>query len=343
MTTGESDTTSTDTASTDTASTTVAEQLAEMFTALFAGAPPVPIEFWDGSVLGGHAGTGGATVGGGGDDGGGHDRGGGGRDGGPGRVVIRRVDALRRLAWSPDELGIAWAFVSGDIDLNGELAPLLRSVQDTLPTSARIATAALPKVAAGVRSVGALGRPLPPPPEEFVARGVRHSQRRDKSTVSHHYDVGNDFYRLVLGPAMTYSCARFVDPDASLEDAQAAKHDLICRKLGIDDPATAAGRARPRLLDVGCGWGSMAIHAAAAYGADVVGVTISDEQAALARERVEAAGSPPGWRSGCRTTGRWRTVRSMRSRRSGWPNTSARRTWWGTSGSCTACCGPAAV
>ena len=253
---------------------------------MFAGAPPLPIEFWDGSVLGGHAGTGG----GGGDDGGGHDRGGGGRDGGPGRVVIRRPEALRRVAWSPDELGIARAFVSGDIDLNGELAPLLRTLQDALPTSARIATAALPKVAAGVRSVGALGRPAPPPPEEFVARGVRHSSRRDKSAVSHHYDVGNDFYRLVLGPAMTYSCARFVDADASLEEAQAAKHDLICRKLGLDDPAIAAGRRRPRLLEVGCGWGSMAIHAAATYGADVVGVTISEEQAALARERVEAAG-----------------------------------------------------
>ena len=205
-------------------------------------------------------------------------------------MVIRRVDTLRRLAWSPDELGIARAFVSGDIDLNGELAPLLRALQDALPTSARIATAALPKVAAGVRSVGALGRPLPPPREEFVARGCGTRCAASKSTVSHHYDVGNEFYRLVLGPAMTYSCARFVEPHVSLEDAEAAKHDLICRKLGIDDPATAAGRARPRLLDVGCGWGSMAIHAAAAYGADVVGVTISEEQAALARKRVKARG-----------------------------------------------------
>ena len=247
----------------DTVSAGVADELGEMFAALFGGGPPVPIEFWDGSVVGA---------------------------GGPGRVVIRRPDALRRIVWSPDELGIARAFVAGDVDLVGPVAPLLRALQDALPTDARIAAAALPKVLAGVRSVGALGPPLPPPPEEFAPRGVRHSLRRDKATVSHHYDVGNDFYRLVLGPAMTYSCARFVSPEASLEAAQAAKHDLICRKLGLDDAATAKVGGRPRLLDVGCGWGSMAIHAAAAYHANVVGVTISDEQAALARRRVAAAG-----------------------------------------------------
>jgi cyclopropane-fatty-acyl-phospholipid synthase len=264
-TTTASDTTTTPdpTAASDPTSNTVAGRLGEMFTALFGGEPPVPIEFWDGSVIGG---------------------------GGQGRVVIRRLDALRRLVWSPDELGIARAFVAGDIDLVGPVAPLLRALQEALPTDARIAASALPKVLAGVYSVGAVGRPLPPPPEEYLPRGVRHSLRRDKSTISHHYDVGNDFYRLVLGSAMTYSCARFVDSASSLEDAQAAKHDLICRKLGLDDPAAATGAERPRLLDVGCGWGSMAIHAASTYGADVVGVTISKEQAALARRRVESAG-----------------------------------------------------
>ncbi len=102
--------------------------------------------------------------------------------------------------------------------------------------------------------------------------------------MSHHYDVGNEFYSLVLGPSMTYSCARFVDAGMSLEDAQAAKHELICRKLGLHE------RPGARLLDVGCGWGSMAIHAATRHGAQVVGVTISKEQAAEARRRVEAAG-----------------------------------------------------
>ena len=242
---------------------TIADQLGDMLNALFDGEPPVPVEFWDGSVRGG---------------------------GGPVRVVIRTPDAFRRILWSPDELGIARAFVAGDIDLIGPLAPLLRALQEALPTDARIAAGALPKVFAGVRASGALGRPLPPPPEEYVPHGLRHSLRRDKSTVSSHYDVGNDFYGLVLGPAMSYSCARFVERDVSLEDAQAAKHDLVCRKLGLDDPATAVGGERPRLLDVGCGWGSMAIHAAATYGADVVGVTISNEQAALARRRVADSG-----------------------------------------------------
>jgi len=102
--------------------------------------------------------------------------------------------------------------------------------------------------------------------------------------ISHHYDVGNDFYRLVLGPGLTYSCARFTEPGLGLDEAQTAKHELICRKLGL------AERPGRRLLDVGCGWGSMALHAAAEHGAEVLGVTISQEQAALARSRVADAG-----------------------------------------------------
>ncbi|WP_040740333.1 SAM-dependent methyltransferase, partial [Nocardia tenerifensis] len=135
-------------------------------------------------------------------------------------------------------------------------------------------------------------RPEPPPEEARPRRGPLHSKRRDAAAISHHYDVGNDFYRLVLGPSMTYSCARFVAEDddgaagpnaaMSLEDAQRAKHDLICRKLDL--------RPGMRLLDVGCGWGSMAIHAAATYGVDVLGVTISRAQIEQARKRVEEAG-----------------------------------------------------
>lgn len=96
---------------------------------------------------------------------------------------------------------------------------------------------------------------------------MRHSIARDAAAVGHHYDVGNDFYRIVLGPAMTYSCARFTGPDMSLTDAQAPKHDLVCRKLGVHE------RSGMALLDVGCGWGAMAMHAAERYGARVVGVT----------------------------------------------------------------------
>jgi cyclopropane-fatty-acyl-phospholipid synthase len=134
------------------------------------------------------------------------------------------------------------------------------------------------------RALHLVGPPPAPPPEEAHVHGRRHSIRRDASAISHHYDVGNDFYEIVLGPSMTYSCARWGQHTTDLSAAQAAKHDLVCRKLGLAD---GPGR---RLLDVGCGWGSMAIHAAREYRAEVVGITISREQCALARERVRASG-----------------------------------------------------
>jgi cyclopropane-fatty-acyl-phospholipid synthase len=127
-----------------------------------------------------------------------------------------------------------------------------------------------------------LGLPAAPPPEEARLRGIRHSLRRDRSAISHHYDVGNDFYRLLLGPSLVYSCAYFTEPTASLEQAQEAKLDLVCRKLGLQPGM--------RLLDVGCGWGSLALHAAARYGVSVTAVTISAAQAELARRRVTDAG-----------------------------------------------------
>jgi len=119
---------------------------------------------------------------------------------------------------------------------------------------------------------------------EASPHGRRHSKSRDAEVISHHYDISNEFYRVVLGPSMTYSCARFVDDTTSLEAAQEAKHDLVCRKLGLHE------RRGVRLLDVGCGWGSLALHAASRYGALVVGVTLSRAQADLARRRVNEAG-----------------------------------------------------
>ncbi|ESU48410.1 putative cyclopropane fatty acid synthase [Streptomyces sp. HCCB10043] len=111
--------------------------------------------------------------------------------------------------------------------------------------------------------------------------GPLHTRRRDKEAISHHYDVGNDFYALVLGPSMVYSCAYWQD-GSTLEDAQRDKLDLVCRKLGLKEG--------DRLLDVGCGWGSMAIHAARHYGARVTGITLSREQAAHARKRIAEEG-----------------------------------------------------
>jgi cyclopropane-fatty-acyl-phospholipid synthase len=195
-------------------------------------------------------------------------------------------DAIRRLLWMPNELGLGRAYVSGDIDLDGDLFDVVIAFRDAKPEvgSPGRAWRLLPTAVAAAKRVGALGRPLPPPPEEARLKGWRHSLRRDANAIGHHYDVGNDFYQLVLGPTMTYSCARFAQPDFTLEDAQTAKHDLICRKLGLHEHPGA------RLLDVGCGWGSMSIHAALHYDAQVVGITISKAQAELARKRVVEAG-----------------------------------------------------
>jgi cyclopropane-fatty-acyl-phospholipid synthase len=125
-------------------------------------------------------------------------------------------------------------------------------------------------------------RPLQPPDEEVRLRGRRHSKARDAAAISHHYDVSNAFYRLVLGPSLTYSCAVWHDPDDTLEAAQANKYELICRKLDL--------RPGMRLLDVGCGWGGMVMHAAQNHGAQAVGITISRQQAELAEKRVAEAG-----------------------------------------------------
>ena len=120
------------------------------------------------------------------------------------------------------------------------------------------------------------------PAIEAQRAGRLHSLGRDRAAIRHHYDVSNHFYRLLLGPSMVYSCAYFDDPDESLEAAQERKLELICRKLRL-----AAGE---RLLDIGCGWGSLLIHAAEHHGVRGVGVTLSQSQAQLARERIDAAG-----------------------------------------------------
>ncbi|CAL9439787.1 class I SAM-dependent methyltransferase [Streptomyces sp. enrichment culture] len=142
-----------------------------------------------------------------------------------------------------------------------------------------------PRLRAAARELLLLAGPWPPPapPAEEVRRrsGPLHTKTRDRAAISHHYDVGNDFYALVLGPSMVYSCAYWTE-DGTLEDAQRDKLELICRKLAL--------RPGDRLLDVGCGWGSLALHAARHHGATVVGITLSAEQAAYARKRVADEG-----------------------------------------------------
>ena len=194
-------------------------------------------------------------------------------------LAVRSPDALRRILTAPGELGIARAYVAGDLDVDGDIWELL-ALRDRMP-EVRLAPRAL------LRLVDELGgwheiRRVAPPKEEAHLRGRRHSRERDAAAIRHHYDVSNAFYRLVLGPSMTYSCAVFHDPAESLEQAQANKYELICRKLGLEPGM--------RLLDVGCGWGGMVLHAAANHGVRAVGVTISKRQAELAEKRVVEAG-----------------------------------------------------
>ncbi|MFD5635513.1 class I SAM-dependent methyltransferase [Streptomyces sp. NPDC127077] len=204
-------------------------------------------------------------------------------------LVVRNRRALRRLLWKPGELGLARAWVSGDLGIEGDLYTALDLISGLVwerGEDARGLGAALrdPEVRAAVRGlVGMAGLPLPPapPPEEVRRRRHLHTRRTDRSAISHHYDVGNDFYALVLGPSMVYSCAYWQE-GATLEEAQRDKLELVARKLAL--------KPGQRLLDVGCGWGSMAVHAARDHGVRVVGVTLSQEQAAYARKRVAEEG-----------------------------------------------------
>ncbi|HEX6255509.1 MAG TPA: cyclopropane-fatty-acyl-phospholipid synthase family protein [Euzebyales bacterium] len=235
----------------------VARTIRPLLAATVGAPPPVRFAFWDGSATG------------------------------PDDVGTVHVDsplAIRRIVWAPGHLGVARAYVAGDLHVSGDLFGVLTALRDATPAGVRFGWRAIVSALRVAHRLGALGRPPQAPREEARPVGWQHSIRRDASVIGHHYDVGNDFYRLVLGPAMTYSCARFTGPDVDLRQAQDAKHELVCRKLGLHE------RGGMRLLDVGCGWGSLAIHAARHHGAQVVGITISRAQAELARRRAADAG-----------------------------------------------------
>jgi cyclopropane-fatty-acyl-phospholipid synthase len=226
---------------------------------------PLRFEFWDGSTLEPHPSSAVPAV--------------------PAVLRVRSVDAVRRILWSPGEIGLARAFVAGDLEVDGDIVAAMRALTEATRSDMwRRVPRVLPVAWNAARDLGALGPPLAPPVPEAHQRGRLHSPTRDAQAISHHYDVGNDFYALVLGPSMTYSCARFGPGVTDLALAQQAKHEMISRKLGLHEKPGA------RLLDVGCGWGSMALHAARHHGATVVGVTLSVEQAAYARRRVAEAG-----------------------------------------------------
>jgi cyclopropane-fatty-acyl-phospholipid synthase len=198
--------------------------------------------------------------------------------GGP-EFRVSSPDALAHALRAPGQLGLGRAYVSGALDVD-DVDAVLEVLDSWQPppldgrARARLALAAAR--AMGVR------RPPRVPAAELRPRGRRHSRERDARAVRHHYDVSNEFFELFLGEAMTYSCAIFSRGAKTLEEAQEAKLELVCAKLGLE--------AGERLLDVGCGWGSFAIHAASRHGARVLGITLSEPQAELARRRVAERG-----------------------------------------------------
>jgi cyclopropane-fatty-acyl-phospholipid synthase len=217
-------------------------------------ARPFSVDFWDGSVLA-------ATNG-----------------GGP-RFQVRSPDAAAHALRAPGQLGLGRAYVSGALDVDDldaalELLDTWKAPSLDRGTVARIALAA-------ARSHGL--RPPPRVPKaELRPRGRRHSRERDARAVRHHYDLPAEFFRLFLGPSMTYSCAIFSRGARTLEEAQAEKLELVCRKLEL--------QPGQRVLDVGCGWGSFAIHAAREHGVRVLGVTLSRPQVEYAQRRVAELG-----------------------------------------------------
>jgi cyclopropane-fatty-acyl-phospholipid synthase len=203
-------------------------------------------------------------------------------------ISVDSPRALQYLLTAPGDLGMARAYINGDLELGGihpaNPYPMLKMMADQL----HVRRPSLPEMAAMARSVG-LGafRPPPPPPQEGlprwrrVARGLRHSRHRDSDSIAQHYDVSNTFYEYVLGSSMAYTCAVYPDADADLATAQASKFQLVFDKLDL--------RPGQRLLDVGCGWGSMVRHAAR-QGVRAVGVTLSQEQAEWAQRAIRAEG-----------------------------------------------------
>lgn len=196
---------------------------------------------------------------------------------------------LAYLLSAPGELGMVRAYVSGDLALHGvhpgdpydALTSLQGRLQFRTPTAAEV-----PALARALDLIHL--RPPAVPPQEHLPswrraiEGLRHSRARDAAVISHHYDVSNRFYELVLGPSMTYTCAVYERPEMNLEEAQYAKYDLIARKLDL--------KAGQRLLDVGCGWGGMVRHAAREHGVRALGVTLSRPQAEWAQEAIEREG-----------------------------------------------------
>lgn len=196
----------------------------------------------------------------------------------PAHLTVVSPRAWAHVVRAPGQLGFARAYVDGEIDLDGDVHVALRALWE--PQVSNLSANGMARLAAEMAR-NATQR-VRRPPEETRLRGSRHSRQRDEEAIAHHYDVSNRFYRLVLGPSMTYTCAAYPNEEATLEQAQAFKYDLVARKLDLQPGL--------RLLDVGCGWGGMVVHAAQHYGVRALGVTLSRAQATWAQERIAEAG-----------------------------------------------------
>ena len=205
-------------------------------------------------------------------------------------IELRSANAVRRMLRHPGELGAAQAYVTGELevpevdgwDLDSALTYAFSIGRDRGLSSGRPSLTALVRAVRTVMGIGALGRPPSAPASQARIKGRLHSQLRDRRSISHHYDLSNEFYALILEPNMAYSCGYHSSPDQSLEEAQSAKLSLVCRKLGLEPGM--------RLLDVGCGWGSLSLHAAEHFGAQVTGVTIAAEQKKFIDARIAERG-----------------------------------------------------
>jgi cyclopropane-fatty-acyl-phospholipid synthase len=235
--------------------------LARVFERLFGADAPVEFVAYDGS----RAGIRGAGI----------------------RLEVRSPYAVSYLVHSPGSLGLGRAYVSGHLDVHGDMYPTLSTLTQTLgDVSLSDKAKILAEVMRDPLLRGAVSRRLEPPPQEApfsrAPSWLRHSKRRDAKAISHHYDVSNTFYEWVLGPSMAYTCACYPREDATLEEAQFHKHDLVAKKIGL--------KPGMRLLDVGCGWGGMVMHAAKEYGVKALGVTLSKQQAEWAQKAIADRG-----------------------------------------------------
>lgn len=216
---------------------------------------PFAVRFWDGSELSANAPPGSPVF------------------------TVRSPAAVAHALRAPGQLGIGRAYVDGSLGVD-DIEATIQLLEHWKPPALSVRDKG--RLMAAALAGAGLTRPPRAPASELRLRGGRHTRERDALAVRHHYDVSNEFFRLFLDESMTYSCAIFSRGATTLEEAQRTKLDLVCTKLALREGET--------LLDVGCGWGSFALHAAQTYGVRVVGITLSPSQAELARRRVSEAG-----------------------------------------------------